>query len=415
MMRKLILSAFLVATSTALLAQNLDDIKEKVDKGKYDEAKEKIDKALTDPKGQNNANVWYYKAVVYGQLANDSTKNDMDYRMEAFNALQKYQQLDPKNVMLMLNQNANFFQLYEGYYNRGVKLFNAKSYDQAFHDFTSALKIKDYIYGKGYEINNFKFAALDTNLLNLTGSAGMLAKKEDLAIPYFTMLADAKLKGADFKDIYPIIVDYYNRKGDSVNKAKYMAVGVELYPENPYWVQTKLSEAGDDKSKRIAQFQEMLKSDPKNHDLLVDYAIELFNYTYGKDKPSDYAARQQELTSALQNAINSNATSTYANYVMTQHLSNQVYDMQQEYNAIKSTKPEDIKKKQAMNKDIEKKSEEMFAFSNATYELYDKMTDLKPADKANFRSVTNQLIDYYRMKKQPEKVKALEEKLKTIK
>lgn len=414
-MRKLILSAFLVAASTALLAQNLDDIKEKVDKGKYDEAKEKIDKALADPKGQNNANVWYYKAVVYGQLANDSTKNDMDYRMEAFNALQKYQQLDPKNIMLTLTQNANFFQLYEGYYNTGVKAFNAKAYDKAFKDFTSALKIKDYVYTKGYEINGFKFAALDTNLLNLTGSAGMLAKQEDVAIPYFTMLADAKLKGADFKDVYPIIVDYYSRKGDSVNKAKYLAIGMEVYPDNPYWVQTKLAEAGDDKSKRIAQFQEMLKSDPNNHDLLVDYAIELFNYTYGKDKPSDYAARQQELTSALQNAINSNSASTYANYVMTQHLSNQVYDMQQEYNAIKSTKPEDIKKKQAMNKEIEKKSEEMFAFSNATYELYDKMAELKPADKANFRSVTNQLIDYYRMKKQPEKVKALEEKLKTIK
>ena len=52
---------------------------------------------------------------------------------------------------------------------------------------------------------------MDTQL-NLTGSAGMLAKKEDHAIPYFTMLADAKLKGEDFKHIYPIIVDYYNRK-----------------------------------------------------------------------------------------------------------------------------------------------------------------------------------------------------------
>jgi hypothetical protein len=51
-MRKLILSAILVASSATMFAQNLDDVKEKIDKKKFDEAKEKIDKILTEPKGQ---------------------------------------------------------------------------------------------------------------------------------------------------------------------------------------------------------------------------------------------------------------------------------------------------------------------------------------------------------------------------
>jgi hypothetical protein len=413
-MRKIILSAFLVAASTALFAQKLDDIQEKIQKGKFAEARQSIDQVLSDPKNQNTANAWYYKGVVYSELAKDSTKQDMDYNMEAFTAFKKYQELDPKNIMLTLNQNGNFFQLYESYYNHGIKAFNTKSYERAFSDFENALKVKDYVYAKGYEVNGFKFAALDTQLVNLAGSAGMLAKKDDAAIPYFQLIADQKLKGDDFKDVYPIIVDYYTKKKDSVNRAKYLAIGMEVLPANPYWTQSKLQEAGDDKGKRLAQFQELLKNDPANHDLLVDYAVELFNYTYGKEKPADYTQRQAELTIALQNAINSKPNSTYANYIMTQHLSNQVYDMQQDYNAIKSTKPEDIKKKQAMNKDIEKKSEEMFAFSDATYKLYDKMTELKAADKANFRNVTNQMVDYYRMKKQPEKVKFYQDRLKTI-
>ncbi len=415
-MRHLILSAtLLTGISVTAFAQDFNDIKSQLDKGKYADARSKIDKVLTDPKNQKSANAWYYKGVVYGELAKDSTLKDMDYRQESFTALKKYQELDPKNIMLLLNQNANFFALYEGYFNQGVKDFNSKNYDKAFQNFTNGLQVKDYVHGKGYELNGFKFPVLDTQLVNLAGSAGMLAKKEDQAVPYFQKIADAKIKGDDFKDLYPILVDYFTKKGDSVNKNKYFAIGREVYPENPYWTQAKLAEAGTDKSKRLAQFQELLKSDPTNSELLTDYAIELFNVTYGKEKPADYSKSQNDLSQALKSAIASNPSAAYANFIMTQHLSNQMYDMQQDYNKMKSTKPEDIKKKQALNKEIQSKSEEMFTYSTAAYQLYEKMPDMKPTDKANFKNLTNQLIDYYTMKKQPEKIKVYEDKLKNIK
>ncbi|HVE61670.1 MAG TPA: hypothetical protein VNA26_07620 [Chitinophagaceae bacterium] len=176
-MRKLILSALFLAASTALFAQKLDDVEESVKKGKYAEAKEKIDKVLADTKNQKSANAWYYKGLVYTELSKDSSRTDMDYRLEAFNAFKKYQELDPKNIMLTLQQNASFFQLYEGYYNHGIKAFNQKKYDVAFNDFKNALLIKDYVYDKKYEINNFRFPALDSQLVNLAGSAAFLNKQ----------------------------------------------------------------------------------------------------------------------------------------------------------------------------------------------------------------------------------------------
>ncbi len=99
-MRKLILSAFFLGASTILFAQKLDDVEESVKKGKYVEAKDKIDKVLADPKNQKSANAWYYKGMVYSELAKDSTRTDLDYRLEAFIAFKQYQQLDPKNIML---------------------------------------------------------------------------------------------------------------------------------------------------------------------------------------------------------------------------------------------------------------------------------------------------------------------------
>lgn len=414
-MRKLILSAFFMAAGTALFAQNLNDVQEKISKGKYDEAKEKIDKVLTDPKGQKNANAWYYKGVVYNELAKDSTKKDMDYRMEAFNAFKKYQEMDPKNVLMTLEQNGRLFQIYEGYYNQGIQAFNAKNYEKAFSDFRNALTVKDYVYGKKYEINGFSFPAIDTQLVNLAGSAGMLAKQEDAAIPYFTILADAKLKGDDFKDIYPILVDYYSRKNDATNKAKYLALGQELYPENPYWLQSQLEAAGEDKGKRLDLYKELVAKNPNNADLATDYSVELFNYIYGKDKPASYDQRKAELTTALQAAINANPESAQANFVMTQHISNDIYDMQQDYQAIKGTKPEDVKKKQELNKKIEARYEDLYKYANTAVQQYEKMPELKAVDKANYRSVLNQMVDYYTMKKQADKAKVYNDKIKNLK
>lgn len=414
-MRKLILSALFMATGTVLFAQNLNDIQEKISKGKYDEAKEKVDKVLADPKGQKNANAWYYKGVVYNELAKDTTKKDMDYRQEAFAAFKKYQELDPKNIMMTLEQNSRLFQLYEGYYNQGIAAFNTKNYEKAFSDFRNALAVKDYVYEKKYEINGFKFPAIDTQLVNLAGSAGMLAKQEDAAIPYFTMLADAKLQGDDFKDIYPILVDYYSRKNDATNKAKYLAIGQELYPNNPYWLQSQLEAAGDDKAKRLALYKDLVAKSPNNADLAVDYSVELFNFIYGKDKPANYDERKAELTTALQAAINAKPESAQANFVMTQHISNDIYDMQQDYAAIKGTKPEDVKKKQELNKKIEARYEDLYKYANTAVQQYEKMPEMKAVDKANYRSVLNQMVDYYTMKKQADKAKLYNDKIKSLK
>ena len=126
-MRKLIFFAIMVASSLPMFAQSLEDVQEKVNKGKFGEAREKLDKLLADPKGQKNANAWYYKGIVYYNLALDSTLTDKDYRQESYDAFKKYYEMDTKNVMGQLEQNARMFQLYDAYYNAAIRAFNAKT------------------------------------------------------------------------------------------------------------------------------------------------------------------------------------------------------------------------------------------------------------------------------------------------
>src|SRR4051812_19691234 len=146
-MRKLVFTVLLAASSTGLFAQKLDDVQEKISKGKYDEAKEKIDKFLADPKNQNNANAWYYKGKIYAELARQDSTGSLSYDAgrEAFDAFKKYQDLDKKNIMMTLDQNVGLFQLYDLYYNKGIKTYNKKDYTSAYTHLKNAMDVEEYI------------------------------------------------------------------------------------------------------------------------------------------------------------------------------------------------------------------------------------------------------------------------------
>src|SRR5690606_16293809 len=123
----------------------------------------------------------------YTELARlDSTGSlNYDASREAFEAYKKYQELDPKNVLMMLEQNVGLFQLYDLNYNAGIRYYNAKDYEKAYAKMKAANDVKDYIYSKDFSYNNFTFPKLDTQLVHLTASAAYLAKKENEAIPYW--------------------------------------------------------------------------------------------------------------------------------------------------------------------------------------------------------------------------------------
>lgn len=415
-MRKLFLSALFFAAASGLYAQNLDDVQEKISKGKYGEAKEKIDKVLSDAKGQKSANAWYYKGVIYNELAKDSTVNNTAYRLEAFNALKKAQELDPKNIMGELEQNWRLFDIYNYYYNAAIKEHNNKNYTVALGNYRNAIDVQRYINKKGFTYSNQGLPALDTMLTLYAGSAAFLSKDTATGIAYFSDIANAKVKGKDYQEVYMMLVDHYNRAGDKTNLDRYVALGRELYPENDYWVYFELQDPSlrTDKARLLAKYEELMTKYPDQTVLPLDYSIEYFNYTYGDTKPADYDARQAKLQTSIQRAIDVNK-SAEAYYLMVQHISNQIYDMQEANRAIaKSTKPEDVKKRAANTAAINKKYDESAVYAEKAAELFAERSTLKNVEKANYKNVLNQLVNYYKGKKNEAKVKQYEDRLKAL-
>ncbi|HEV7620246.1 MAG TPA: hypothetical protein VGO09_00860 [Flavisolibacter sp.] len=414
-MRKLLLSIVLLASVASVFAQKLDDVQKDISKGKYTDAKDKIDKILADPKNQGTANAWYYKGKIYAELSREDSLGTLNYdaSREAFEAFKKYQELDPKNTLMILDQNVGLFQVYDIYYNRGIKNYNLKDYNKSYDNLKNAMDLEEYIAKKGYSYNGFSFPVLDTQLINLTASSAYLAKKEDQAIPYWERLADAKIAGKDYKEVYGLLGQYYLGKNNREKGQKYIDLGRQMYPDEGYWVGLEFGNPATDKE-RIARYQEMLQKYPDNYALNMDYSIELFNSIYSVDKkPADYAAIQDKLQASLAKTISIKST-PLANFVMSQHIYNEIYDLEDALRLIKGNTPAEAAKRRDVNAKRDKKYDELYPYAQKAYDLYSAEPTLKSADKVNLRKTTNVLIDYYGKKKQTDKVTFYTDKLKTL-
>lgn len=419
-MRKFLTAAAMVATVTIGHAQDngLKDVQEKISKGKYDEAKEKLDKFMADPKNANNANAYFYKAQIQKYYAQTDSAGTLTYdaSSDALNAYKKTLELDPKNPLMTLDQNLGLFQLFDMDYNRGIKAYNNKNYDAAYTNLKKAIQVQDYIKSKNFSLQTYTPPALDTQLINLTASSAYLAKKQDESIPYFERLANAKIATPEFKEIYALIAQYYQKKGDDAAMSKYIGIGRELYKDDDYWMSLEFGNVGNDHESKMKRYEELLQKYPNNGSLALDYAIELFNNAYVWDKkPADYTARQAKLQTALDKAVALNPNKATGYFVASQHYYTQVFDLEDARRAITGNTPAAASKRKDMNVQVDAKYDQMAAASQKAFDIYSAQTDLKPQDKTNYRKVSDQLIDYYNRKKMADKVTFYQNKKAAIK
>ena len=68
-MKKNLCFIALAFLSNIVIGQTLDDLRKLVILGKNADAKKAIDVLLADPKNATKADVWYYKGVIYNEVA----------------------------------------------------------------------------------------------------------------------------------------------------------------------------------------------------------------------------------------------------------------------------------------------------------------------------------------------------------
>ncbi len=232
-MKKFLLLAMFAITMQLANAQDLKKVEIAYKINKMEDAKTEVDKAIADPKQQGKPDAMYWKAKVYAAIYKDPKLRDKypTAMKDADDASRKYLEMDPSLAVLKANGAEGFFDMYATAYASGVKFFNDKKWDDAASNFKVAVDYSDLIFKNKWTKTDIPF---DTTSILYLGYSYQNASKHDEAAKYYGRLADAKVAGDNFIDLYKYLVNHYMLAKNEAQFKKYIALGKELYPKNAW-------------------------------------------------------------------------------------------------------------------------------------------------------------------------------------
>ncbi|MEO6721659.1 MAG: hypothetical protein ABIN67_14925 [Ferruginibacter sp.] len=421
MTKNLLLAAFTLLLGVAN-AQDIKEIKTYALTGQTQKAKEAIDKFLAVPKNAEKAEGWFYKGYVYNQISKDSTKPAAENRAiksTAYDALKKYRELDPKAPLLEEQNNSPLFDLYVTYYSDlGVKAYMAKDPSTAFEDFKKALEIHDYVASNNLTGNNgFKFSTIDTTLTLYTAIAAAEAKKMDDAATFYKKIVDANIGEKQYIDAYQFLADYYKTKKDNAAFASVIEKGRKSYPDNnEFWSAIEIEQATDGVGKPaiFPKYDELMAKNPGNYTLPYNYGVELYRYIYSDEmKDSNTNVYKAKLPELMKKAIAIKSTSE-ANFLLSNFYYNNSIDLSEEARKIKGVKPDDVKKKKALQTEADDAMSQSVPYGEKVVELYKAIEKPKTSEKVNYKQALVILKNVAEVKKDATKVATYDKMIKEV-
>ena len=400
--------------------QSLDDVKKYVLLRQVKPAKEAVDKYLAIEKNALKADGWYYKGFAYDLTSKDSGLSIADagaLKTEAFTALKKYFQIDPKGPLSISENNSLLFDLYVGFSSElGVKAYTQKNYEVAHENFKKAIEVHDFIFSKSLVgSNNYKFSALDTTLILYTAISANDAKKKDDAATFYKKLTDANIADTQYVDAYQYLAEYYKTKKDSANFIGIIEKGKKLYPKNAdYWTALEIEDAteGVGKPQIFDKYDALLTKYPGNYILSFNYSVELYRYIYSDEmKNANTNTYKEKLPEVLKKAIAIKSTPE-ANFLLANYLYNNSIDVSEEGRKIKGPKPADLK----MKKDLEAAStaqmNDAIPYAEKVVSLFADIQKPKGSEKVNYKQALSILKNIYDVKKDTAKSAMYDAKIK---
>ena len=233
-MKKLLFVSLLAASVQLATAQDLKKVENNMVLNRVEDAKTEIDKVLADPKNASKPEVLYWKAKIYAALYKDAKLSEKfpSIDQDVKDAMQKYIAADPSFAVTKSKGADFFFDVYSASFQKGVKLFNEKKWNDAANYFETAITYIDEIIKNKWTNSSIAF---DTTSLLYAGYSLQNANKLDGAAKYYGKLADNKVKGEGYIEVYRFLVVYYTNTNNKAEFDKYLALAKEVYPKEMPW------------------------------------------------------------------------------------------------------------------------------------------------------------------------------------
>ncbi len=230
-MKKLLLLTMLAAAFQMVQAQDFKKVQTTVLLKKWEDAKTEIDKVMTDPKAAQNKDAYYWKSRIYAALYTDTVlhKKYPNAAKDADDAFKKLKELDPTLATAKTQGPEGYFDMYQTSFKEAIKVFNQKKWEEAAADFKISVEYSDVIFTNKWTTGTYAF---DTTSLLYLGYSYQNANKMNEAALSYGRLADNKVAGETYTDIYKFLVSHYTNTKDEEKFKKYLALSKELYPKD---------------------------------------------------------------------------------------------------------------------------------------------------------------------------------------
>ncbi|HEV8285250.1 MAG TPA: hypothetical protein VGQ09_13125 [Chitinophagaceae bacterium] len=422
-MRKSILAALLAITSFFAGAQTVEDALKQLGKSN-DKAKEAIDKLTADPNSKN-ADAWYAKAQIYNALATDDKYKASvpDAYNQAFEAFKKAYDIDPNNKRMLLDLYKTGFVAYEGVANKAAKAYQDNNMAAAFEAYKKTIEYGDYLKSKNLSYSGYSVPKIDTGMVFMAGYTAMKLDKAEDATIYFSKLAEAKIgREPDYIIPYQFLAFQYKTKKDEANFKKYVDLGRQVYPKDPYFITIKLdwARANNDFPLLFSSYEELIALQPDTLSNVLSYASEMFDYLYIKNssdkKPADYDAVAAKIETEIKKTLAKDYDPLSSNLIISQLYYNQGLDYVTEADKVKGTKPEDVKKKADLKAKAVVKYDLAIPYTEKVASLMEqKGATMTAKDKHTLKNMYIMLEDMYTIKANKPKADEFNKKYASIK
>lgn len=366
-----------LALTLSTNAQDIKTVRKMYDKKEWQKGKEAVDLLLANAGEQNNWEAWYYKGLIYGQIAKmpELKGGFPDIWLVSYEAYKKAMELDSKqSTTYMTLRGYPIFDNYIELQKEGNDFFNGQSYKEAVGKYKQADQVGRYIFKNGWALSE-----IDTILYYYAGAAAMQGNMADDAVTYFKKIADANISGEGYDVCYRYLSYHFDKKGDSELSTKYASAGRKLYPNDTYYDKLELDKERNSKGlspELFAKYEIVIAKEPNNYDVRFDYAAELFNWLYSDQKvpKEEQSAVFEKIISQLKKCIDldSKKPDTYILAGKTHY--NEAAFIQESGKNLKATVPEELKKKNELKAQMDKRMNEALPYLEKANEIFEKMT-----------------------------------------
>lgn len=404
-MKKLCFFSFVLFGAAVASAQSLEDIGKLMEKNQYAASKVSIEKYLADPKNANSAEAWYYKGRIYNSLSRDTSLQKQDvynYKLLSYDAFKKNQQLDKLDLRMKTEFYKSYLDLYLGFYDLGAQNFNLKNYPAAYNAFSKSQEVENFILSKNYIYEEIKLNKIDTSLVMNIAASALQASDTANALIHYRRITDGGITGADYERVYEFLARYYLDKKDNDNAQAMLAKAKAAYPASNYWNALEveqIAKSGDTKA-LFAIYEGLYNKDPRNFANSYNYAVEMYNSLWAGENKTPDTLMFSKLSTVLKSAIAVDE-STDAAMLLNNHLFNVAADYSTKaalIKEIKTTKPEELKKKKEMVASSISYMDELIPYAEKMIKSFSDKPTLTTKQKINYKQVAGYLSDAYRIK-----------------